>query len=160
MPDYLLLTDADIVHAPGSLRALVADAEAGSLDLTSRLARLHCRSLAERLVIPPFVFFFNVLYPMPRVSDPSDRKAAAAGGCMLVRRAALGARAGSVRSGRDHRRRQPGRLLKSSGRRIRLAISRGDVTSIRTHTSARGGAWCGEPPSTSSATPTNGLPRP
>ena len=134
-PDYLLLTDADIVHAPGSLRALVADAEAGSLDLTSRLARLHCRSLAERLVIPPFVFFFNVLYPMPRVNDPRSRKAAAAGGCMLVRRAALES-AGGIRAIRAEIIDDVNlaRLLKSSGRRIRLAISRGDVRSIRTHT--------------------------
>jgi hopene-associated glycosyltransferase HpnB len=134
-PDYLLLTDADIVHVPGSLRALVADAEAGSLDLTSRLARLHCRSLAERLVIPPFVFFFNVLYPMPRVNDPRSRKAAAAGGCVLVRRAALDA-AGGVQAIRAELIDDVNlaRLLKSSGRRIRLAISRGDVRSIRRHT--------------------------
>jgi glycosyltransferase involved in cell wall biosynthesis len=38
-PTYLLLTDADIVHAPGALRGLVARAQAGSLVLTSRMAK-------------------------------------------------------------------------------------------------------------------------
>ena len=86
---YLWLTDADIAHAPGVLRALVAKAEAGRLDLTSVMAMLHCRSPWERRLIPAFVYFFQKLYPFPRVNDPRDAMAGAAGGCMLVRRAAL-----------------------------------------------------------------------
>lgn len=50
--DYLLLTDADIRHAPHSLRRLVAESEAGGLVLNSRIARLRCESPAERLLIP------------------------------------------------------------------------------------------------------------
>jgi hopene-associated glycosyltransferase HpnB len=86
---YLLLTDADIAHAPGNLERLVAKAEAEHLDLTSLMVRLHCAAFWERLLIPPFVFFFQKLYPFPAVNDPARRTAAAAGGCMLVRRRAL-----------------------------------------------------------------------
>ena len=88
---YLWLTDADIGHAPGVLRALVARAEAGRFDLTSVMALLHCKSVWERLLIPAFVYFFQKLYPFPRVNDRADKLAGAAGGCMLVRRAALNA---------------------------------------------------------------------
>lgn len=85
-PDYLLLTDADIVHAPDNLAELVARAERGGYDLVSLMVRLHCRTGWERLLIPAFVFFFFKLYPPRRVADPARRTAAAAGGCMLIRR--------------------------------------------------------------------------
>src|SRR4051794_21004254 len=85
-PDYLLLTDADIVHAPDNLASLVARAEGGGHDLVSLMVRLHCRTGWERLLIPAFVFFFFKLYPPRRVADPARRTAAAAGGCMLIRR--------------------------------------------------------------------------
>ncbi|MBR0646647.1 glycosyltransferase [Plastoroseomonas hellenica] len=88
-PDYLLLTDADIGHAPDNLRALVARAEAGGHTLVSLMAQLSCMSWAEQFLIPAFVFFFQMLYPFAWVSRPDRREAAAAGGCMLVRRAAL-----------------------------------------------------------------------
>src|SRR5262245_30645516 len=57
-PDYYLLTDADIRHAPHSVRRLVAESEAEDLVLNSRMARLHCESPVERLLIPPFLYFF------------------------------------------------------------------------------------------------------
>jgi hopene-associated glycosyltransferase HpnB len=88
-PDYLLLTDADIVHAPDSVRHLVAHAEAGHLVLTSLMVKLRCESLAERINIPAFIFFFQMLYPFAWVNRPARRTAAAAGGCMLVNSLAL-----------------------------------------------------------------------
>jgi hopene-associated glycosyltransferase HpnB len=99
-PDYLLLTDADIGYSTGALRALVRRAEAGSLALVSLMAKLRCRSLAERALIPAFIFFFQMLYPFARVNRREARTAAAAGGCMLVRRDAL-AKAGGIESIRD-----------------------------------------------------------
>ena len=89
VPDYLLLTDADIVHASGNLAALVARAEAGGNDLASLMVRLNCQSVWERLLIPAFVLFFFMLYPPRWVADPRSHTAAAAGGCMLIRRATL-----------------------------------------------------------------------
>ena len=84
-PDFLLLTDADIVHARDNLRRLVARAEAGRYDLVSLMVRLHCRGLWERLLVPAFVFFFFKLDPPRWVADSAHRIAAAAGGCMLLR---------------------------------------------------------------------------
>jgi hopene-associated glycosyltransferase HpnB len=88
-PDYLLLTDADIVHAPDNLRGLVARAESEGYDLVSLMVRLHCRGFWERLLVPAFVFFFFKLYPPRWVADASREMAAAAGGCMLLRRGVI-----------------------------------------------------------------------
>jgi hopene-associated glycosyltransferase HpnB len=91
---YLLLTDADIAHDPDSVRMLVMRAEAGGLKLVSLMAKLRCESLAERALIPAFVFFFQLLYPFAQVNRPRGL-GAAAGGCMLVDRETL-AQAGGI----------------------------------------------------------------
>ena len=88
-PDYLLLTDADIVHSPDSVRRLVAHALGNGLALTSLMVKLRCKSVAERAAIPAFIFFFQMLYPFSCVNRPNSKIAAAAGGCMLVRADAL-----------------------------------------------------------------------
>jgi len=87
--DYVLLTDADIVHEPGHLAALVSRAERDQLSLVSEMVRLRCESLAERATLPAFVFFFQLLYPFRWVCDPGRTTAAAAGGTMLVSQEAL-----------------------------------------------------------------------
>ena len=87
-PELILLTDADIVHHATNLRELAARIEAG-VDLASLMVRLRAESLAERFMIPAFVFFFEMLYPFSWVRDPAKRTAGAAGGCVLVRREAL-----------------------------------------------------------------------
>lgn len=94
-PDYLWLTDADITHAPDTLASLVARAVAENRVLVSLMARLRCESLAERMLIPAFVFFFQLLYPFAAINDPRRGIAGAAGGCMLVGREAL-ERAGGI----------------------------------------------------------------
>jgi hopene-associated glycosyltransferase HpnB len=88
-PDYILLTDADIVHAPDNIAGLVARAEADNLDLVSYMVKLQCRTLAERALIPAFVFIFFKLYPPSWVARAECKTAGAAGGCMLIRPAAL-----------------------------------------------------------------------
>lgn len=88
-PEYLLLTDADIVHAPDMLAWLVAHALAGRFVLTSLMAKLRCQSLAERSHVPAFIYFFQMLFPFSWVCRPESKVAAAAGGCMLVRADAL-----------------------------------------------------------------------
>ncbi len=93
-PDYLLFTDADIVYAPDALSRLVARAQRGRLVLTSLMVKLRCKSFAERLFVPVFIFFFQMLYPFSWANDPRRATAAAAGGCMLVRREALRAAGG------------------------------------------------------------------
>ncbi|MFJ1970036.1 glycosyltransferase [Streptomyces sp. NPDC087903] len=83
-PEYLLLTDADIAHAPDSLRELVAAARTGGFDVVSQMARLRVESGWERLVVPAFVYFFAQLYPFRRIGGQGTRTAAAAGGCVLL----------------------------------------------------------------------------
>ena len=84
-PDYFLLSDADIVYAPDVLARLAARAQAGGLVLTSLMVKLRCESLAERALIPAFIFFFEMLYPFAWINRPQAATAGAAGGCMLVR---------------------------------------------------------------------------
>jgi len=88
-PEYLLLTDADIVHAPDTLAWLMAQSLAGGYVLTSLMAKLRCESLAERSHVPAFVYFFQMLFPFEWVRRRNSRVAAAAGGCMLIRSDAL-----------------------------------------------------------------------
>jgi hopene-associated glycosyltransferase HpnB len=88
-PDYLLLTDADIIHGRNTVAELVAIAEANRYDLTSYLVRLTCISFAEKALIPAFVFFFLKLYPPTWIASQKSRTAAAAGGCILIRPEAL-----------------------------------------------------------------------
>ncbi len=94
-PHYLWCTDADIAHAPDTLRSLVARSEQEGLVLNSLMAELRCDSFAEKAIIPAFVLFFQMLYPFRRVNRPKASLAAAAGGCMLIDRAAL-AKAGGI----------------------------------------------------------------
>ncbi len=87
--DFLLLTDADIGHPPEALAQLVTRALVEKRDLVSLMVRLRCDSFWEKALVPAFVFFFAKLYPFSWVNNPRARTAAAAGGCMLVRRTAL-----------------------------------------------------------------------
>ncbi|WP_370934917.1 glycosyltransferase [Amycolatopsis sp. cg13] len=92
--DFLLLTDADISHEPDSLETLVAAATSGR-DLVSQMAVLRTATFWERLIVPAFVYFFAMLCPFRRVNSARWRTAAAAGGCVLVRRSVL-ERAGGI----------------------------------------------------------------
>jgi len=87
-PELYLFTDADIAHHPGNLKELVARLQSEQRDLVSLMVLLRCQSLAERFLMPAFVFFFAMLYPFAWSNDPRRRTAAAAGGCILLRRSA------------------------------------------------------------------------
>lgn len=135
-PAYLLLTDADIVYAPDTLTRLVSQAQAEGLVLTSLMAKLRCESFAERALIPAFIFLFQMLYPFAWVRRPDCATAAAAGGCMLVRRDALCA-AGGVEAIRGALIDDCAlaRVLKAQGP-IRLSLT-DRVRSIRAYESAQ-----------------------
>jgi len=92
MPDedgYVLLTDADIVHQPGHAASLVGKAMRDELDMVSEMVALNAESRAEKLLVPAFVYFFQLLYPFARVNQKHRRIAAAAGGTILIRASAL-----------------------------------------------------------------------
>jgi len=93
--EYVLLTDADILHDPAHLATLLAQAEREGLDLVSEMVELRCTSWAERALVPAFVFFFQLLYPFAWVNDPLRATAAAAGGTILLHKRAL-ARIGGI----------------------------------------------------------------
>lgn len=94
-PDFVLLTDADIVHAADSVATLVAIARNGGYGLASCMVKLHCETFAERALIPAFVFFFLKLYPPAWIASPRRKTAGAAGGSILIRPQALD-RAGGI----------------------------------------------------------------
>jgi hopene-associated glycosyltransferase HpnB len=85
----VLFTDADIMHDPRHLAALVAHIQHHDVAMVSEMVRLRCTSLPERALVPAFVYFFQMLYPFSRVNDPRSRIAAAAGGTILIRREIL-----------------------------------------------------------------------
>lgn len=134
-PDYLLLTDADIAHAPDSLRELVSAATSADLDLVSQMARLRAVSVWERLIVPAFVYFFAQLYPFRWINRPGTRTAAAAGGCVLLRTGA------AVRAGIPESIRQAviddvslARAVQRAGGRIWLGLAE-RVDSVRPYSS-------------------------
>ncbi|HEY1642496.1 MAG TPA: glycosyltransferase [Streptosporangiaceae bacterium] len=92
--DYLLFTDADIAYAPGAVTGLVRAAAGDRRAMVSQMALLRAATGWERLIVPAFVYFFAQLYPFRRVNRRGSRTAAAAGGCMLVRREVLAAAGG------------------------------------------------------------------
>jgi hopene-associated glycosyltransferase HpnB len=123
-PNFLLLTDADISHSPTNVATLIALAESGPYDLTSFMVKLQCTSLAEKLLIPAFVFFFFMLYPPDWIRNPRRKTAGAAGGCMLVRPEAL-QRAGGIEVIRDQIIDDCAlaRVIKRSGGRLWLGVT-------------------------------------
>jgi hopene-associated glycosyltransferase HpnB len=135
--DYVLFTDADIWYAPGTLAALVRSAEADGRVLVSQMALLRTVTSWERLLIPAFVYFFAQLYPFRWVNRRGGRTAAAAGGCMLVRRPALEAAGGfeAIRGARIDDV-ALGRLLKRAGGDCWLGFSTQVVSRRRYDTMA------------------------
>jgi hopene-associated glycosyltransferase HpnB len=128
---YVLFTDADIAFRARTLRDLVAAAEADDRDLVSQMALLRTATGWERVVVPAFVYFFAQLYPFRRVNVPGSRTAAAAGGCMLVRRGALEKSGGLAPiSGALIDDVAMGRMIKRQRGRCWLGLSR-QVVSVR-----------------------------
>jgi hopene-associated glycosyltransferase HpnB len=87
--EYCLLLDAEIALEPGMILALLDRARSARRDLVSVMAKLRCATFWERLLVPPFIFFFKLIYPFANVNARQRRTAAAAGGCVLIRTAVL-----------------------------------------------------------------------
>ena len=129
-PDgYLLFTDADIAWEAHMLRRLVAAAEGDDRDLVSQMALLRTATGWERVVVPAFVYFFAQLYPFRRVNVPGSRTAAAAGGCMLIRRGALAGGLAPIRGALIDDVAM-GRMIKRQRGRCWLGVTR-QVVSVR-----------------------------
>jgi hopene-associated glycosyltransferase HpnB len=140
--DYLLFTDADIALEPGVVADLVRAAAADDRALVSQMALLRRETGWERWIVPAFVYFFAQLYPFRRVGRPRARTAAAAGGCMLVRREMLAAAGGLERiAGARIDDVALARLLKRGPARARCWL--GFTTSVHSRRPYRGlgGLW-------------------
>ena len=83
--ELILLLDADIELAPGTIGALKSKLKAENLDLVSLMAELRMQTLWEKVLSPAFIFFFKLLYPFAVGNDPRSRLGVAAGGCVLIR---------------------------------------------------------------------------
>ena len=132
-PDFILLTDADIHHAPTNIQTLVAIAELGQFDLASFMVRLSCQTTAEKALIPAFIFFFFLLYPPAWIESERYRTAGAAGGCVLIRPEAL-QRAGGLEAIQSEVIDDCAlaRIVKRSGGRVWLGVT-DDTYSTRTY---------------------------
>lgn len=85
--EWLLFTDADTVHHPGSLASAVGEAEERNVDLLSYSPEQETKSWSERALMPVVFADLARAYPPERVNDPADASAAANGQYLLVRRA-------------------------------------------------------------------------
>jgi len=128
-PEYFWFTDADIVHAPDTLGRLVARAEKERLDLVSLMVRLQAKTFPEKLLIPPFLYFFLKLYPPKWTASAKSRTAGAAGGCVLLRGSAL-ARIGGIAAIRQEVIDDCAlaRAVKRSGGRLWMGLTRKSVS--------------------------------
>ena len=85
---WLLFTDADTVHLPGSLAGALDEAKREQADLLSYSPEQIAVSFAERAVMPIVFAELAAQYPPQKVRDPSSGVVAANGQYVLVRRAA------------------------------------------------------------------------
>ena len=84
--EWLLFTDADTVHYPGSLAAAVKEARDRGVDLLSYSPEQEVVSWSEQMLMPVVFAELARQYPPARVNDPADPVAAANGQYILVRR--------------------------------------------------------------------------
>jgi hopene-associated glycosyltransferase HpnB len=87
--DYVLLVDADVALAPGTVSTLFARMHADAIALGSIYPVPLFQGFWDKLLMPAFVYFFALLYPFRLSNSPRSRIAAASGGCILLERRAL-----------------------------------------------------------------------
>jgi len=133
--EFYWFTDADVDHAPDTLRRLVARAQKDALDLASLMVLLRARTFPEKILIPAFLYFFLQLYPPKWIAHSAARTAGAAGGCLLIRREAL-RRIGGLAAIRDAMIDDCAlaRAVKTAGGRIWMGVTRASI-SLRDYTS-------------------------
>jgi glycosyltransferase involved in cell wall biosynthesis len=83
---WLLFTDADTVHIPGSLARALAEAQENNVDLLSYSPRQIAVTFAEMAVMPVVFAELERQYPPKKVSDPASPIVAANGQYILIRR--------------------------------------------------------------------------
>lgn len=132
---WLLFTDADTVHTPGSLARAVAEAEKHGAALLSYSPEQEVRTFWEKAVMPVIFAELASTYPPRKVSDAASPIAAANGQYLLISREAYDAVGGYTKiSGELLDDVSMARLVKSSGRRILFRYG-GDAVRTRMYRS-------------------------
>ena len=85
---WLLFTDADTLHEPGSTHRAIVEAERHALAMLSYSPRQLTANITQRALLPLIFSELASTYPPKKVSDPSNPIAAANGQFLLVRRQA------------------------------------------------------------------------
>ena len=83
--DYLLFTDADILHRPGCFATALGVMEEEAYDFISLFPLFENRSLWENVNMPIYFFGVAKLLATPGLEDPRSANAVASGAFMLIR---------------------------------------------------------------------------
>jgi chlorobactene glucosyltransferase len=83
--DFLLFTDADILHSPGCFATVLTEMQQNRYDFISLFPRCMNRSLWENINIPIYFFGVAQLLATPGLEDPASPNAVASGALMLIK---------------------------------------------------------------------------
>ncbi len=83
--NWMLFTDADVVHHPSVLRNCIATAQRERIDLLSILPHVECVTFWERVVLPAFAIILSMIFPVHCSNDPKSPVALTAGGYILLK---------------------------------------------------------------------------
>jgi glycosyltransferase involved in cell wall biosynthesis len=133
--EWLLFTDADTVHLPGSLARALEEAEHHGVDMLSFSPAQELHGFPERAVMPVIFAELAATYRPREVSDPNSPAAAANGQYLMITRAAYDAVGGHAAiANRLLEDVELARAVKRSGRRIRFRFG-GDAVRARMYRS-------------------------
>jgi glycosyltransferase involved in cell wall biosynthesis len=128
--EWLLFTDADTVHLPGSLAAALSEARENQADLLSYSPEQIAVTFWEMAVLPVVFAELARQYPPAKVSDPNSPEAAANGQYILITREAYDAVGGHAAIASEILEDVAlARAVKASGRKIRFRYA---STRVRT----------------------------
>lgn len=135
---WLLLTDADVIHQPESLKCALAKAQREKIDLLSILAHIYCGTFWEKIVLPAFAIILCMIRPLHKSNDRTSPVVLVAGGFILIKTLVLKHLGGyaCIRGSlmEDIR---LGELVKSSGYRILTVLCRSRMISTRMYHSVQ-----------------------
>ena len=82
---HLIFLDADIILKENIVIKTLSFMKYRKLSMLSLMAKLKCKTIWEILLIPPFIYFFQKLFPFSKVNNQKEDLAAAAGGFILCK---------------------------------------------------------------------------
>ncbi len=126
--EWLLFTDADTVHLPGSLVRALSEAQESGAEMLSYSPEQIAVTFWERAILPVIFAELARQYPPARVSDPNSTAVAANGQYILVKRSAYDAVGGHAAVASSILEDVAlARAIKASGRKIRFRYGNGSV---------------------------------